>query len=143
MDNALVISLISLAGSIIVASLTYFFSKKEEIRKEWRKDKIVHYKKLLSAISDLAIDGQNIDDANLRFAESVNTIGLVAPQNVVTALMNFHDEIKFSNQNKSLEKHDQLLIELLLAIRKDIKIQSKDNTETFKFHLIGTKPKIN
>ncbi|MEZ4808761.1 MAG: hypothetical protein R2819_00260 [Allomuricauda sp.] len=141
MDSAIIIALISLAGSIIVASMTYYLSKKEGIRKEWRNEKINHYRKLLSSISDLAIDGQNIDEANLRFAEAVNTIGLVAPQAVVTALMNFHDEIKFSNPNKSIKKHDELLVELILEIRKDIKIQSKDKKDSFKFHLVGTKPK--
>ncbi len=74
----------------------------------------------------------------MKFAFAVSTISLVAPQYVVTSLMNFHDEVKFSNPSKRPENHDKLLIDLLLAIRKDIKIPEKDNPNTFKFHLIGS-----
>jgi hypothetical protein len=95
----------------------------------------------LTSISDLVVDGIDKNEANMRFALALNTIALVAPQYVVSALMNFHDEIKFSNPNKKPENHDKLLIELLLAIRKDIKISEKDDPNTFKFHLIGTSPK--
>jgi hypothetical protein len=140
MDNTLIIALISLAGSLILASLTYWFTKRGEIRKEWRKDKINHYQELLAALSDLAVDGTNKDDANMKFARAVNTICLVAPQNVVTALMNFHDGVKFSNQNRNPEDHDRLLKRLLLEIRKDIKIPISDNEKTFEFHLIGSRP---
>lgn len=55
---------------------------------------------------------------------------LVAPQYVITTLMNFHDEVKFSNKNKSIERHDQLLKELLIAVRKDIGLSTKDNVNT-------------
>ena len=76
----------------------------------------------------------------MNFALATNTIALVAPQYVITALMAFHDEVKFSNPNKSPEKHDKLLIELLLAIRKDIGLSMKDDKDTFTFHLIGSAP---
>ena len=98
-------------------------------------------KVLLSALSDLAVDGTDKENANKRFALAANTIALCAPQPVISALMKFHDEAKFSNKNKSIERHDQLLKELLLAIRKDIKLSVKDNVSTFNFHLIGSAPK--
>lgn len=83
------------------------------------------------------MDGIDKDEANKRFALAANTVALVAPQYVITALMNYHDFAKFSNQNKSIERHDMFLKELLLAIRKDIGLSSKDNIDTFNFHLIG------
>ena len=141
METTVLIALISTCGSIVVASLTFYLTKKEKIKMEWQQIKINHYKLLLSAISDLAIDTLDHNEANLKFANASNTIALVAPQKVITALMNFHDEVKFSNKNKSIEKHDQLLKKLLLEIRKDIGISEKDIEKTFTFHLIGSLPK--
>jgi hypothetical protein len=91
-------------------------------------------------MSDLAVDGTDKEEANKRFALAVNTICLVAPQYVIKALTAFHDEVKFSNPNRSVEQHDQLLRDLMLAIRRDIGLSGKDNQSTFGFHLIGSKP---
>lgn len=141
MDASVTTAIITSSSAVILAALTFFLTKRSERLSEWRQKKLDHYKQLLSGISDLAVDGIDKNEANKRFALTVNTIALVAPQSVITALMNFHDEIKFSNQNKSRENHDRLLIELLLAIRRDIKLTSKDNRKTFIFHLIGSSPK--
>ena len=139
--TAIIIAIIGASATLFGAALTYYLTKKQQIDKEWRDAKINHYKVLLTSISDLVVDGIDKNEANMRFALALNTIALVAPQYVVSALMNFHDEIKFSNPNKKPENHDKLLIELLLAIRKDIKISEKDDPKTFRFHLIGTSPK--
>jgi hypothetical protein len=139
--TTIIIAIIGASATLFGAALTYYLTKKQQIDKEWRDAKINHYKVLISSLSDLAVDGTDKNEANMRFALATNTISLVAPQYVVTALMNFHDEVKFSNPNKKPENHDKLLIELLLAIRKDIKISEKDDPKTFKFHLIGTSPK--
>ena len=79
----------------------------------------------------------------MRFALAVNTIGLAAPQYVINALMAFHDEVKFSNPQQSQERHDKLLNDLVLAIRKDIGLAKGDDVGTFKFHLIGPRPNTN
>ena len=76
----------------------------------------------------------------MRFALASNTIALAAPQYVIDAFMAFHDEVKFSNPNKSPEKHDKLLNDLLLAVRKDIGLAKGDDVTTFNFHLIGSTP---
>jgi hypothetical protein len=100
-----------------------------------------HYRVLFSALSDLAVDGADKDDANKRFALASNTISLAAPQYMINALMAFHDEVKFSNPNKLPERHDKLLNELLLAVRRDIGLAKGDDSATFNFHLIGSAPK--
>ncbi|MCK4752837.1 MAG: hypothetical protein KAS75_05270 [Planctomycetes bacterium] len=138
----IIATLITVSGSIIIAALTFYFTKKHEIKVEWQKRKLDHYKVLMSSISDLAVDGTDKEEANMKFSFAVNTIALAAPQYVISALMAFHDHIKFTNPNPSLEKHDKLLIELLLAIRKDIGLVEKDNPRTFNFHLVGSKLKI-
>lgn len=140
MDSSVITALVTAGAGIIIAAMTYYFTKRHEFEIQQQKDKINHYKVLLSALSDLAMDDTDKEEANKRFALAVNTIALIANQDVITALMKFHDEIKFSNPNKSAERHDELLKVLLLAIRKDIKLSVKDNKNSFIFHLIGTKP---
>ncbi len=71
---------------------------------------------------------------------AANTIALVAPQDVINALMAFHDEVKFSNPNPSNERHDELLKALLLTVRRDIGLTKGDDADHFKFHLIGSAP---
>lgn len=141
MEDPILTAIITASGAIVVAALTFFLTKRHQLDMGWRQEKLNHYKSLLSAISDLAVDGIDKEKANQRFALSANTIVLVAPQNVVTALMQFHDEIKYSNPHRTLERHDKMLVNLLLEIRKDIGLTSKDNRETFSFHLIGSSPK--
>jgi len=86
----------------------------------------------------LAVNGTDKEEANKRLALAVNTIALCAPQSVINALISFHDDVKFSNKSKSVERYGQLLKELLIVIRKDIKLSNKDNASTFNFHLIGS-----
>lgn len=137
MDTNILVAMITVFGSILVASLTYYFTKRFQTKTEWQHEKMNHYKVLISAMSDLAI--ADTKEANERFSLASNTICLVAPQYVVSALMKFHDEIMRSDPNESGEKHDVLLIELLLAIRKDIGLSKSDNKDTFVFHLIASK----
>jgi len=138
-DTNIVIAVIGVVGSAIVASLSYFFTKRQQREAEWRESKLNHYKVLLSAISDLAGDNPGVE-AHQRFALAFNTIGLVAPQPVIDALMVFHDEIKASNPNRTVERHDQLLTRLIVAIRADLDVRPSDDPTSFRFHLVGSPP---
>lgn len=140
MGSPIIVAIISAFGSILVASIMFFLTKRHERKAEWQQQKLQHYKALLSAISDVAFDGSDKVKANEQFALTANTIALVAPQYVIDALMAFHDEVKWSNRNRTAEKHDELLNKLFLAIRKDIGLSSKDNPKTFSIHLIGGAP---
>jgi hypothetical protein len=140
MNDSIVVALITASASILVAALTFYFTKRHERTVQLRNEKLNHYKVLFSALSDLAVDGTNKSEANMKFALATNTIALAAPQNVIDALMAFHDEVKFSNPDKSPERHDELLKELLLTVRKDIGLAKGDNKHTFNFHLIGAAP---
>ena len=142
MDTPILVAIISAAASLAVAAITFFLTKRKEREAEWQKQKLNHYKVLFSALSDLAVDGTDKHDANMRFALAANTIALVAPQYVIKALMAFHDEVKFSNKQKSVDRHDDLLKSLLLAVRKDIGRARGDKPASFVFHLIGTAPKL-
>lgn len=141
MNDTITVALITVSGSILVAALTYYLTKRHELEVQWQTEKLNHYKALFSSLSDLAVDGMDKNEANKTFALAVNTIALAAPQYVIDALMAFHDEVKFSNPDRSPERHDKLLNELLLAVRKDIRLAKGDEAKSFKFHLIGAAPK--
>ena len=91
MDTNVLVAMITVSGSILVASLTYYFTKLLQTKTEWQHEKMNHYKVLLSALSDAAVDGKDKKEANERFSLASNTICLVAPQDVVAALMKFHE----------------------------------------------------
>ena len=141
MNEGIIVAIIMASASILGAAITYMLTKRHELAVQWQNEKTNHYKVLLSALSDLAVDGTDKRDANMRFALAVNTIALVAPQYVIKALMDFHDEVKYSNPQKSADRHDDLLKALLLAVRKDIGRARGDEAASFVFHLIGSAPK--
>lgn len=139
MDVNIAATVITVVGSAGVAGLSYLFAKRQQREAEWRTAKLEHYRALLSAISDLA--GENPGpEVHQRFALTVNTIGLVAPQAVVGALMDFHNEIRIGNTNRTQERHDGLLMRLVLAIRTDLGISPRDDPTSFRFHLVGGPP---
>ena len=79
MEAAVIIAVISALGSIMAAVMSYHFSRKREIEADWRNQKLINYKELLSALSDAAIHGINHNKAQERFANAFNTVALVAP----------------------------------------------------------------
>jgi hypothetical protein len=64
-----------------------------------------------------------------------NNLLLIAPQSVLEAMQAYRHETRTGNPNPSPERHDQLLSKLLLEIRKDLGVHSKDNIDTFKVML--------
>lgn len=139
MSPTIQVAIISAAGSLIAVAITFILNKRAERRDALHLRILNHYKELLSAISDLAVDDIDKDEANKQFARAVNTIALVAPQYVIDALMEYHREIAPFNQNRTLANHDNKLRILVLAIRRNLGLPFKDNPDTFNFHLIGSK----
>lgn len=126
MDHSIIVALITILGTVIVFAL----SKYHEIATEWKKEKLAHYKVLLSSLSDVA-GGKT----NANFALAFNTITLVAPQAVIEAL------IQSEMEPHSAEEHEKLFNKLILEIRKDIGLAKRDNSKTFNFYFIGKKTK--
>src|SRR5437870_4063145 len=91
MTETVWIALITSFSPIAATIATLWLSRNNQLRLAWRKDKLDRYEELLDALSCLAIDGEDWDQANNRFAKAAITLTLVAPQYVVTALMELHD----------------------------------------------------
>lgn len=141
MDHEVTVAIITAATAVSVAILSFFLNEHAKRKAEWQQKKFGHYQELLQSLSELAVDGKSKHRANLDFSAASNTVVLIASQEVITALMLFHNEVKWTNkENFSLERHDKLLQKLVLAIRQDVGLSKKDDPTSFDFHLIGSGP---
>lgn len=93
MSDGIIVASITAAASILGAAITYMLTKRHERAAQWQSDKLNHYKVLFSALSDISVDGTD-KQAHRNLALAVNTIALIAPQYVIKALMDMHDEAK-------------------------------------------------
>ncbi len=145
MMEPIIIASISLVASVITASLSYYFTKKHQIRMEERKLKEEYYKSFIKAVSDVAIDNYD-DEAQRRLSEGFNSLIVIASPKVVKELMDFHNFIRPQNIDISREewtvRHDNLLRQLIKAMREDI-FGKERNIDKYisKVHLIGKAPK--
>jgi hypothetical protein len=140
--TGVVTTLIAAFGGIILACITYWLTKTREREAELRKEKLEHYKDFVASLSGI-ISGEATADGQRAFARSCNKLNLVAPQSVVRALQTYQQEIKMSNSSRSNERHDRLMSQLFLEMRKDLKITPRDQDASFVFGLraAGVPPK--
>ncbi len=138
--TAVVVALVGALGSTIVAALSYLFTKRQQLTAHWRDAKLAHYRALLQSISDLAVDNADIE-AHRRFASAVNTVALVGPQVVVDSVLAFHQGVRRTNPDWSLDLHDALLTRLVLEIRRDLGMRPRDDVKTFRYWLAGAPPR--
>ena len=134
-------AIIATAGALVLAAATYWFTKKGERDAELRKEKLEHYKEFTLSLSGI-ISEESTPEGQKAFSIACNKLNLVAPQSVLQALQAFQVEIKISNPNKSLEKHDELMSRLFYEMRKDLGIVPEDEEANFKIGLwsSGVKP---
>ena len=127
-------ALISTSGALLVAVAGYLFAKRAEREAAWRSEKLGNYKALLVSLNGI-FEGQGTEEGQKAFARACNDLLLFAPRSVIDALVRFQDEIRASNPNKSQQGHDMRLSELILAIRKDLRLRPKDEAEGFLVRL--------
>ena len=123
-------ALIAFLGSMLAAAFTYWSSKRREREGEWRKEKLQYYKSFIESLSGI-IEGEDSLEGQRAFAKATNNLILLAPRAVIDALNDFRNEIRSSNPDNTLEKHDRFLATLLLAIRRDIGVSPIDDPNTF------------
>jgi hypothetical protein len=135
------ITLIGIIGSVLLAGVTYWFTKQRERDAELRKEKLEHYKDFVASLSGI-ISGETTEENQRAFALTSNKLMLVAPQKVIEALRSFQQEIKVTNLNKSIDRHDELMSRLFYEMRKDLGVSPSDDLGTFKVGLwaAGVKP---
>ena len=122
--------------AILVAALTYWTTKEREREAEWRKEKLAHYKEYFAALAGIA-GSHATDETRKRYAIAFNTVGLFASQEVIECLHMYQELTRLPTEQVQMEEHDKRLTRLVFAIRRDLKLKSSDNVETFSFHLIS------
>jgi hypothetical protein len=130
-NAAIITAIIGLIGSLLVAALTFWSTKRREREAEWRKEKLAYYKAFVESMSGI-VEGDASPEGQRLFAKATNNLLLFAPQTVIVALNEFRTEIRASNPYRTTEEHDRLLAVLLLAIRRDVGVHPKDEATTFK-----------
>ena len=134
MTDPIVTSIISAAATLLVAVGGYVFTKRKERDAKWRDEKLAHYKEFMQSMSGIIHD-ESTREGQIRFAKASNDLLLWAPQEVIERLHDLQNEISVSNPNFSKKRHDELLSQLLLAIRRDIGVRPRDHAGSFHVEL--------
>lgn len=132
------IPIIGVIAAIISAAFSYYLTKKNQMSIEERKLKEEYYTDFIKAASGVAVqrDDKSIDN----LADKQNRLLLIGSSEVVTKLLIFHDYLKPESQKKNRfdsSRHDELLTELLKAMRKDLYKHKKINDNYPLVHLTG------
>jgi hypothetical protein len=136
----LIIAIVGLVVSVITVSLTNYYIKENQLGFEKRKLKEVYYTDFIEAVS-LCVVSNNSEEARDKFADSQNKLLLIGSSIVVEKSMIFQDYIESKNNDFSPEKHDELLRELLKAMREDLFLSSKVNKNYPQIHLTAKNKK--
>ena|SRR5438874_2190929 len=136
MGTNVIIVAISSVTAIAVAALTYYTTKRREREAEWRREKLAHYKDYFAALAETI--GTNVsDDARSRYCVAFNTVGLFASQDVIKYLHAYQDVTRLPYDQVDPAEHDRRLTNLVLAVRRDLKLRPGDDPATFSFQMIA------
>lgn len=112
-------ALISAIAAIIASAGAIYLTKQKEREATWRAKKLAYYEEFFAAASGI-VGVTSPPDTKIRFATAVNNLHLIGSRGVIVALHSFCDEIAFSNQKRSKDRHDELWSRLVWEIRKDL-----------------------
>lgn len=142
MDSGIFSAAISASTAVAVSLLTYVWAKRREHESEWRHLKVEQYKEFVAALSGI-VQSRTTREAQARYANAVNSLTLVASADVMKAIYRFQDEIRklvASGDSRSDERHDQLLSDLLNAVRLDIQPRINANARPLTLRLLDLPP---
>ena len=136
----ILIAVIGIVIATISASLTYFFTKRNQLRADECRLKEKCYLDYIKALSDNVLS-DDLDESRSRLSEAHNHILLIGSSQVVEKLRNFSILISIGNHKGfTQEEHDTSLTELIKSMRIDLYKNSKINT---KYPIISLSGKRN
>ena len=127
------------AVALAVPSLSYYLTKKHELRVAQHNLKLSQYQEFMDALAGV-IEGEATDEGHKRFGRATNTLQLVASNNVIVALHAYREEIRVSNQHRNIDKDEALLSRLVWEIRKDLNDAPTNNPSDFSARLWSSTP---
>lgn len=89
-EATIVVAGISLLGTVSVAGIAYWTTKRREREAGWRKEKLAHFGALVGSMSGI-VGGDATPDGQRKFARASNNLLLFAPQAVIEALDAFRN----------------------------------------------------
>jgi hypothetical protein len=147
MNSQLMVPIIVAFGMVAVAVisslLTYWLTRRMQLEAEWRKDKLKHYSQLLDGITETMSMPTDFDGAHKQFVFAYNKVALVAPQGVANVLFDFYyaQQRVFDKEEpdeygaKHVSEQKRRLKDLVLGMRKDLRLKPKDDPNTFNYKL--------
>ena len=126
-------------AALAVPSLSYFLTKRHEVKAAQYNLKLGQYQKFMTALAGV-IDGEATVESLARYGRATNTLQLVACNAVIVALHRYREQTAFSNKNRSIEVDDQLLSSLVWQIRRDLGNVPTANPADFSARLRASGP---
>jgi hypothetical protein len=139
MSASIVVAIIAAIAALAGTAISFFLTKAKEREATWRSQKLDHYKAFMAGLNAMVGPPASVED-RVRFADAANNIFLVGSREVLMALRGFLDETADSNPHRDTARHDRLLTDLVVAIRKDIGLSDAEMPEGYLFHLWAGKP---
>lgn len=133
MSNEIIVAIVGACVTIITAIITNYLTKKNQLKFEERNLKQEYYTAYVKAISDNVL----MKDEFAELEEAQNRLILIGSSEVVSILMKFHDKIKPSSPPITGREHDEILTELIKAMRCDLYGTKKINDGYPLIHLSG------
>jgi len=114
------IPVIGFVISVLLASLTYFFSKRQQLITDERRLKEKYYLAYIEALSNNVLE-KDIDRARSKLSDAKNQLMLIGSAKVVANLQIFTKYIAIDNEEATTsEGHDLLLTKLIKSMRRDL-----------------------
>jgi len=135
MDTNVVVALITTSASILLAALSVYFTKRAERAADLRTRKQEQYLQLLKAFAAFYDTTGNEITARQNLASALNTIVLVAPQDLFAAAMAYYREMLIADPPR-FEVRDELMKVLILKMRDSLELPFKDHLDSFDFTII-------
>jgi hypothetical protein len=129
-DTSVVVAVIAPSAGLFASALLFFLNKRKERESEWRSVRIEQYRALVTAMSEV-VGPSPPGDARRRLAMSANHVGLFASSEVLGYLTTLLDAV----QKGDLAQHDEMLTDLMIAIRRDLGVPGGTGTKKVKFRL--------
>jgi hypothetical protein len=130
MTDGVLAALILGVATIAAAAVSVYWTKAKEREATWRTERLRYYEEYIQALAQ-NVGTDATPDTNRRYAKAYNALPLIASAPVMAAFDAYHEEIRVTNSNKSIERHDALLKSLVLAIRADLQIPLGGTLEQF------------
>ena len=123
----ILIPIIGIVLAVVSASLSYFFTKRNQLRADECRLKEKCYLDYIKALSDNVLN-DNLDESRRQLSDVHNQILLIGSPDVVEKLRLFSELISIGNaKGFTQEEHDISLTELIKCMRTDLYKKSRIN----------------